>query len=348
MCRFVTGSVLISRWVGDKAQGRFAAPRTVAPFMFAAALLLQGSIAGHALAQEYPLKPIRLIVPFAPGGSADILARILAQRSTLGQPIVIENLPGANGAIGLARAAKAAPDGYTLATGATSTFAVGPHMSANPSYDPIKDFVPIAVLGMFTSVLTVNGNLPVKSVADLVAHAKANSGKLNYASLGTGSSHHLGGEQFRRVTGINVVHVPYKGSPQALNALLVGEVQMFFFPAFVDSISHLQSGRLRALAVADSRRSAAAPDVPTLQELGYPIERPTWHILVGPAGTNNAVVQRLAAEVQRVSALEDVRQMLAKQGVEPRSISPEELKKYVADQYASYGRLIREIGIKAE
>ncbi|MFM9972144.1 MAG: Bug family tripartite tricarboxylate transporter substrate binding protein [Burkholderiales bacterium] len=313
-----------------------------------AAMVATGLASAKVKAQEYPVKQIRLIVPFAPGGSADILARILAQRSTLGQPIVIENVPGANGAIGLARAAKSTADGYTLATGATSTFAVGPHTSSNLGYDPMKDFVPIAVLGMFTSVLTVNGNLPVKSVGDLVSYAKANPGKLNYASLGTGSSHHLGGEQFRRTTGIDVVHVPYKGSPQALNALLVGEVQFFFFPAFVDSISNLQNGRLRALAVADSKRSVVAPDVPTLLELGYPIERPTWHILVGPAGLPNAVVQRLAAEVQRVSSLEDVKQMLAKQGVESRSMTPEELKKYVADQYVSYGRLVREIGLKVE
>jgi tripartite-type tricarboxylate transporter receptor subunit TctC len=299
-------------------------------------------------AQDYPAKPVRLIVPFAPGGSADILARILSQRSTLGQPMVVENLPGANGAIGLARAAKAAPDGYTIATGATSTFAVGPHITANPGYDPIKDFTPVAVLGMFASVLVVNGNLPATNVSEFVAYAKANPGKLNYASLGTGSSHHLGAEQFRRVTGIELVHVPYKGSPQALNALLTGEVHMFFFPAFVDSTTHMQSGRLRALAVADSRRSPAGPNVPTLLELGYPIERPTWHILVAPANTPNAIVQRLAAEVQRVMALEDVRQMLARQGVEPRSMTPEALRKYVADQHANYGRLIREIGIKPE
>ena len=301
-----------------------------------------------AKAQEYPARQIRLIVPFAPGGSADILARVLAQRSALGQPIVVENVPGANGAIGLARAAKSAADGYTLATGATSTFAVGPHMSSTLAYDPIKDFVPVAVLGMFTSVLTINGNLPAKTVGELVALAKANPGKLNYASLGVGSSHHLGGEQFRRNAGIDIVHVPYKGNPQALNALLVGEVQLFFFPAFVDSISHLQNGRLRALAVADSRRSPAAPDVPTLLELGYPIERPTWHILVGPAGMPSAVVQRLAAEVQRVTSIDEVRQLLAKQGVEPRSMPPDSLRKYLADQYASYGRLVREIGLKAE
>jgi len=301
-----------------------------------------------AVAQDYPTKPIRLIVPFAAGGSADILGRLFAQRAALGQPIVVEDVPGATGSIGLTRAAQSAPDGYTLTTGATSTFVISPHISARLTYDPIKDFVPIAVLGMITSVLVVNGKVPANSIGELVALAKANPGKLNYASLGTGSSQHLGSEQLRLTTGIDIVHVPYKGSAQALNALLADEVQIFSFPAFVDAMAHLQNGRLRALAVADSTRSAAAPNVPTFTELGYPIERPSWHILAAPAGTPNAIVQRLATEVQRVASLEEVRQLLAKQGVEPRGMPPDALRKFVAEQYASYGRLIRDIGIKAE
>ena len=310
--------------------------------------LAPGGAVHEAAAQDYPAKPIRLIVPFAAGGSADILGRIFAQKAVLGQPIVVENMPGATGAIGLARGAKSAPDGYTLSTGATSTFVISPHINTRLPYDPIKDFVPIAFLGTITSVLVVNGNLPVNSVGELVTLAKANPGKLNYASLGIGSSHHLGAEQFRLTTGIDIVHVPYKGNPQALNALLAGEVQLFSFPVFVDGMSHLQSGRLRALAVADSRRSPAAPDIPTFTELGYPIERPAWHILVAPAGTPSAIVQRLAAEVQRVTSQDEVKQMIAKIGVESRSMAPDALRKYVADQYASYGRLIQEIGIKAD
>ena len=309
-------------------------------------MIALGAAVPDAAAQDYPAKPIRLIVPFAAGGSADILGRVFAQRAALGQPIVVEDVPGATGAIGLTRAAKSAPDGYTLSTGATSTFVISPHINTKLSYDPIKDFVPVAILGMITSVLVVNGNVPVNSVSELVTLAKANPGKLNYASLGTGSSHHLHGEQLRRAADIDIVHVPYKGSPQALTALLAGEVQLFFFPAFVDAISHLQSGRLRALAVADSRRSPAAPDVPTLSELGYPIEAPTWHILVAPAGTPSAIVQRLAAEAERVTSLEEVKQILAKQGVEPRIMAPDALRKYVIEQFASYGRIIREIGIK--
>ena len=311
-------------------------------------LVMLGAAVCETAAQDYPTKPIRLLVPFAAGGSADILGRIFAQRAALGQPIVVENLPGATGAIGLTRGAQSAPDGYTLSTGATSTFVISPHINSKLTYDPIRDFEPIAVLGTITSVLVVNSNLPARTVSELVTLAKANPGKLNYASLGTGSSHHLGAEQFRRNTGIDIVHVPYKGNPQALNALLAGEVHLFSFPVFVDGISHLHSGRLRALAVADSRRSQAAPDIPTFAELGYPIERPAWHILVAPAATPNAIVQRLAAEVQRIFSLDDVKQMIAKIGVESRNMTPEALRKYIADQYASYGRLIQEIGIKVD
>ena len=322
-------------------------PRSVA-FAAMTGMIALGAAVPDTAAQDYPAKPIRLIVPFAAGGSADILSRIFAQRAALGQPIVVENQPGATGAIALTRAAGSAPDGYTLSTGATSTFAISPHINTKLSYDPVKDFAPIAFLGTITSVLVVSSTLPVTSVSELVALAKANPGKLNYASLGTGSSHHLGAEQFRRTTGIDIVHVPYKGNPQALNALLAGEVQLFSFPVFVDGMAHLQNGRLKALAVADSMRSQAAPDIPTFLELGYPIERPAWHILVAPAGTPNAIVQRLAAQVQRVMSLDDVKLMIAKIGVESRSMAPDALRRYVADQHASYGRLIREIGIKVD
>ena len=318
-----------------------------------ASLLVAGMIALGAdsrdtVAQDYPAKPIWLIVPFAAGGSATVFVRAFAQRAALGQPIVVENVPGATGSIGLARAAKSAPDGYTLSVAATTTFAVSPHINKKLSYDPIKDFVPIAVLGFIPSALVVSATVPVHSVSELVALAKANPGKLNYASIGTGSTHHMLGELFRRAAGIDIVHVPYKGNPQALTALLAGEVQLFIFPAFVVAMTHLQNGRLRALGVADARRSLAAPDVPTLTELGYPIVAPTWFILVAPAGTPKPIVQRLAAEVERVNSLEEMKQILAKQGAEPRNMAPDALRQYVAAEYARYAAIIREIGIKAD
>ena len=311
-------------------------------------MIALGAASADTAAQDYPDKPIRIIVAFAAGGSADIFVRAFAQRAALGQPILVENVAGASGAIGMTRAAKSAPDGYTLTTAATSTFAVSPHINTKLSYDPLKDFVPIALLGQIVAALTVNAAVPANSVSELVALAKANPGKLNYASLGVGSAHHMLGELLRRRAGIDIVHVPYKGSPQAQTALLAGEVQLFFFPAFVDAVGHLQSGRLRALGVGDTRRSPAAPGIPTLTELGYDIVAPTWHVLVAPSGTPNAVVRLLATEVQRVNALEDMKRLLAQQGADATPMAPEVLKEYVAAEYARYARIVREIGIKPE
>ena len=262
--------------------------------------------------------------------------------------MVVENVPGANGAIGLTRVAKSAPDGYTLSMAATATFAVSPHINLKFSYDPLKDFVPIAMRARTTSVLVVNGNVPAHSVAELVALAKASPGKLNYASIGTGSTNHLLGEMFRRTAGIDIIHVPYKGNGPGLTALLAGEVQFFFFPVFTDAMPHLRSGRLRALGVADSRRSAAAKDIPTLTELGYDLVAPAWFVMVAPAGTPAAIVQRLAAEVKRVNELDEVKRFLAEQGAEPGSMGPEALAEFIGVEHARYGRMIREAGIKAE
>lgn len=199
-----------------------------------------------------------------------------------------------------------------------------------------------------TSVLVVNGNVPAHSVSELVALAKASPGKFNYASIGTGSTNHLLGELFRRAAGIDIIHVPYKGNAPGLTALLAGEVQFFFFPAFTDSMPHLRSGRLRALGVADSRRSAAAKDIPTLTELGYDLVAPAWFVMVAPAGTPAAIVQRLAAEVKRVNELDEVKRFLAEQGAEPGSMGPDALAEFITAEHARYGRMIREAGIKAE
>ena len=193
-------------------------------------------------ADEYPTKPIHLIIPFAAGGSADILFRALAQRAALGQPFIIENVPGATGAIGLVRAAKSAPDGYTLTTAATSTFMVSPHVNADTPYDPRKDFAPIAVVGLIPSVFVINSKMPAKSLSEFIAFTKANPGKLNYASLGSGSNHQLMVEMLKKAAGIDIVHIAYKGSAQAVMALLTNEVQLFAFPAFVDAMGICRTG----------------------------------------------------------------------------------------------------------
>ena len=317
-----------------------------------AALALASPPMGAALsadlaAQDYPARPIRLIVSF-PAGSSDVLGRAFAQHAELGQPLVVENVPGANGAIGLTRLAKAAPDGYTIALGATTNLAVSPHLNPKLPYDPLKDFAPIALLARVPIVLVVSAVVPARSVDELVALARAHPGKLNYASIGTGSTGHLLGEMLRRSAGIDIVHVPYKGAAPALTALLAGDVQFLFFPVFVDARAQVRAGALRPLALVDSRRSPVAPDLPTLPELGYPLEATAWFALIAPAGTQEAIVQRLAREVRRVLSLEAMRRFLDDHGTEAGDLGPEALKAYIASEYARYGRMVRETGVRVE
>src|SRR5256885_15377556 len=250
-------------------------------------------------AQDHPAKPIRLIVSF-PGGSSDVLGRAFAQYAMLGQPVVVENVSGANGAIGLTRLAKSAPDGYTIAIGATTNLAIGPHLNSHLPYDPLKDFTPIALLARVPIVMVVNAAVPATSVAEFVALARAHPGKLNYGSIGNGSTGHLLGEMLRRLAGIDIVHVPYKGAAPGVTALLAGDLQLFFFPVFVDARAQVRSGALRPLALVDSRRSPVAPDLPTLPELGYPLEAAAWFALIAPAGAPEAIGPRLAPGVPRV------------------------------------------------
>jgi tripartite-type tricarboxylate transporter receptor subunit TctC len=322
-------------------------PRRFSRAVFCALCVLTVSnlaLSSLAAAQGYPAKPIRLIVTFPPGGSADIFGRSFAQRASLGQPVVVENVAGATGAIGLGRAARAPADGYTLTMGATSTFVVSPHFNEKLGYDPVADFDPIAILAQILSALVVNQSLKVGSISELVTLARANPGKLNFASLGNGSTHHLLGEMLKKAAGIQMVHVPYKGNPQALAALLAGEVQMFFFP-FLDAKAHLDSGRLRALGVTYTARSSGAPSVPTLQELGYDIVAPTWHMLVAPVGTPTPILKRLASEVHRVNGLAEMKELLARQGAEPNAMGPDELKKYLLAEFERYRQIVREIGL---
>jgi tripartite-type tricarboxylate transporter receptor subunit TctC len=313
-----------------------------------AALALASPPTGAAVrAQDYPAKPIRLIVSF-PAGTSDVLGRAFAQYATLGQPLVVENVSGANGAIGLTRVAKSAPDGYTIALGATTNLAVSPHLNSKLPYDPLKDFEPIALFARVPIVLVVNAAVPARSVDELVAFARAHPGKLNYGSIGTGSTGHLLGEMLRRQASIDAVHVPYKGIALGITGLLAGDVQYFFFPVFVDAAAQVRSGALRPLALVDSRRSPVAPDLPTLPELGYPLEAAAWFALIAPAGTPGAIVQRLAREVRRVLSLDAMKRFLEGRGIEAGDLGPEELKAYIASEHARYGRMVRETGVRVE
>ena len=313
-----------------------------------AALALVSPPTGAAVrAQDYPAKPIRLIVSF-PAGTSDVLGRAFAQYATLGQPLVVENVSGANGAIGLGRLAKSAPDGHTIALGATTNLAVSPHLNSHLPYDPLKDFEPIALFARVPIVLVVNAAVPARSVDELVAFARAHPGKLNYGSIGTGSTGHLLGEMLRRQASIDAVHVPYKGIALGITGLLAGDVQYFFFPVFVDAAAQVRSGALRPLALVDSRRSPVAPDLPTLPELGYPLEASAWFALIAPAGTPEAIVQRLAREVRRVLSLDAMKRFLEGRGIEAGDLGPEELKAYIASEHARYGRMVRETGVRVE
>jgi tripartite-type tricarboxylate transporter receptor subunit TctC len=298
-------------------------------------------------AQDWPARPIHLIVSF-PAGSSDTLGRAFAQYASLGQPVVVENVAGANGAIGMTRLAKSAPDGHTIAVGATTNLAVSPHLNRRLPYDPLRDFAPVALLARVPIVLTVNGKVPAKSVDELVALARAHPGKLNYGSIGTGSTGHLLGEMLRRIAGIDVVHVPYKGAAPGVTALVAGDVQFFFFPVFVDARAHVRSGALRPLAVVQPRRSPVAPELPSLPELGYPLEAAAWFALLAPAGTPGPILQRLAAEVKRVLALEPMRRFLDEHGIEAGDLGPEALAAYIAEEHARYGRMVRETGVRVE
>ena len=312
-----------------------------------AALALASLLTTAGRAQDYPAKPIRLIVSF-PAGSSDVLGRAFAQYAMLGQPVVVENVSGANGAIGLGRLAKSAPDGHTIALGATTNLAVSPHLNSHLPYDPLKDFEPIALFARVPIVLVVNAAVPARSVDELVAFARAHPGKLNYGSIGTGSTGHLLGEMLRRQASIDAVHVPYKGIALGITALLAGDVHYFFFPVFVDAAAQVRSGALRPLALVDSRRSPVAPDLPTLPELGYPLEASAWFALIAPAGTPEAIVQRLAREVRRVLSLDAMKRFLESRGIEVGDLGPEELKAYITSEHARYGRMVRETGVRVE
>jgi tripartite-type tricarboxylate transporter receptor subunit TctC len=313
----------------------------------ALASLLTTALISDLRAQEYPAKPIRLIVSF-PAGSSDVLGRAFAQYAMLGQPLVVENVSGANGAIGLGRLAKSAPDGHTIALGATTNLAVSPHLNSHLPYDPLKDFEPIALFARVPIVLVASAAVPARSVDELVAFARAHPGKLNYGSIGIGSTGHLLGEMLRRQAGVNVVHVPFKGIALGITALLAGDVHYFFFPVFVDAAAQVRSGALRPLALVDSRRSPVAPDLPTLPELGYPLEASAWFALIAPAGTPEAIVQRLAREVRRVLSLDAMKRFLESRGIEAGDLGPEELKAYIASEHARYGRMVRETGVRVE
>jgi tripartite-type tricarboxylate transporter receptor subunit TctC len=316
--------------------------------LFAAALLLPA----FATAQSYPARPVRMIVGFPPGGGTDILARIVAQKlsETWKQQVIVENRPGASATIAANAVARSAPDGYVLSMGQLTPNAIAPALqAAKLQYDAIKDFAPIALVGTSPNVLVVYPGLPVRTLSELAAHAKAQTKSMTYASSGSGSLQHIAAELFRSMAGVNLVHVPFKGSGQAVTDLMAGQVDMNFdsVPA---TIQHIRSGKLRALAVTSAKRAGGGlEEVPTIAESGYAgYDLTTWWGLFAPAGTPSDVLERVNADTLVALRAPEVRERFASLSVEPGGGSRAEFADYVRAEIAKYDRIVKQLAIKAE
>ena len=311
---------------------------------------LAACIASGALAQGYPSKPVRMVVGFSPGGGTDILARIVAQKlsDAWGQSVVVENRPGASATIGAALVAKAPPDGYTLAMGQLTPNAIAPALIKDLSYDAVKDFVPIILVGTSPNVLVVNPALPAKTVAELIAHAKSSPGKLTYASSGAGSLQHIAAELFKSNAQVEIRHIPFKGSGQAVIDLMSGQVDMNFdsIPAV---IQHVKSGKLRAIAVTSAKRASGLPDIPTIAESGIPgYDHTTWWGLFAPAGTPPEIVAKIHRDTLAALQNAELKERFAGLSVDPGGGSSRDFADYVRQEIAKYDRIVKQVNIKAD
>ncbi len=312
--------------------------------------VLLAVLATSASAQAYPTKPIRLVVPVPAGGPPDILAREVAQKLTeaWGQAVVVDNRPGAGGNIGSELVAKSPPDGYTLLMGTVGTHAINPSLYAKMPYDHVQDFTPVILVAGVPNVLVVNPALPVSSVQGLIAYAKANPGKLNFASSGNGTSIHLSGELFKVMTGVDMTHVPYKGSSPALRDLMGGQVQLMF-DNLPSSLALIKAGKLKALAVTSAARAAALPDVPTVAEAGLPgFEASSWFGVLGPAGTPPAIVAKLNGEIAKWLATPEAKDKLLSQGAITAGGTPEDFVRHIATETAKWQRVAKASGAKVD
>jgi len=304
-------------------------------------------LAWPAAADDYPSRPVKIVVPFAPGGSTDVVARILAEKlgAELKQSFVVDNRAGAGGNIGADIVAKSPADGYTLLMATTGVLAINNHLYKNLSYDPEKDFAPVSYTSLITNILVVNPGVPARTVPELVQLAKSKPGSLTFASSGSGSSTHLSGELFKALTATDIVHVPYKGSSQALIDVMSGQVTMLFDNA-PSSLPFIQQGTLRAVAVTSTRRLPNLPDLPTIDEAGVKgYESLSWSGIVAPAATPKPVIEKLNAAIDRILRMEDVKQKLAALGVEPVGGPPEAFARHVRAESEKWGRLVKSANI---
>jgi tripartite-type tricarboxylate transporter receptor subunit TctC len=317
-------------------------------------VLMSTLAAGVCIAQSgasvFPLKPVRFVVGFTPGGPSDILARALGQKlgELWGQQVTIENRPGAGGNIAAEIVARSAPDGYTWLLGNNSILATNASLYRTLGYDPVKDFAPVALVAVQPNILVVNPQVPAKSVAELIALAKARPGQFNYTSSGSGAAAHLSGELFKAMTGVDMVHVPYKGAQPALTDVIAGQAQLMFATS-ASAVPYIKAGRLRALAVTTARRSEAMPELPTVSEAGVPgFEAITWHGVVVSAATPVPLVERLNHDIVNVLRLPEVRDRLASLGAEVITGTPREFADYIAREIPKWEKVVKDSGARAE
>ncbi len=314
------------------------------------AIAVVAGATGDAIAQTYPTKLIKVFVAAPPGGGTDILGRIVAEKFTKawGQQVVIDNRGGASGTIAAQMAARSAPDGYTLFFVASAIVTINPHVVKNMPYDPIKDFDPVAMFVQVPNILVVHPSVPANSVKELIALAKAKPGQLNWASSGLGVSNYMAMELFKTMTGVDCVHIPYKGGAPAMVDLLGGQVQVMF-NNLVELAPHINAGKLRALAVGTPKRIAALPDLPTVAEAGVPgYEVLLWYGMIAPAGTPKDIITKLNTEIAKIQKMPDVLERLAKMGSEPIENTPEQMGDYIKEEMAKWGKVAKEAGLQPQ
>ena len=324
--------------------------RFIAVALGAAASIVPAAAQVADSPETYPSRPVRIVVPFAPGGSTDVVARVLVEKlsTELKQTFIVDNKPGAGGNIGADAVAKAAADGHTLLMGTTGVLAINNHLYKNLSYDAARDFAPVSYTSLITNILVVPPSVPARTVGELVQLAKAKPGSLSFASSGAGSSTHLSAELFKSMAGLDIMHVPYKGSTQALTDVMSGQVTMLFDNA-PSSIGFVQSGKLRAVAVTSTKRLPQLPDVPTIDEAGVKgYESLSWSGIVAPAATPRPIIAKLNQAIERVLRMPDVRQKLASLGVEPVGGPPEVFTRHIQAEGDKWGRLVKAANIKLD
>jgi tripartite-type tricarboxylate transporter receptor subunit TctC len=317
--------------------------------LIVAAFVLAQAGAAHAQA-NYPNRPIQLVVTVPPGGAADIVARIIGAKlaDALGQPVVINNRGGAGGTTAAAQVAKADPDGYTLLLNTIATHGIGPHIYANLGYDPVKDFAPVILIAKLPLIMAVNAEVPAKTVADVIALAKAKPGELTFSSSGSGGAPHLAGEMFKSLTGTDVQHIPYRGSGPAVIDLIAGRITMMF-DATPSLLPYIQDGKLRPIAAASPQRHRLLPDMPSFAEVGYPgMDIALWYGVAAPGGTPAPIVQRLNAELAKIVRLPDIAKNLSEQGADLQGGSVEDFVKFIHDEMTRWGVVVKQANIKAD